>query len=192
MAAGASTGDFGISKFMSKLENLGGIAKKNKFTVQVTPPTSLVSEIPASKIDFLAKAVTFPARTLGTTTYRSGGRFALNVPYETTYEGMALTLVNTNDHAPRIFWTDWLEHIQGMNSYNMQYYKKFIGQVKIMNFSEEQNLQEPPSANYEVTLHEAYPKGIGAIELGWENSDLQDFEIDIQYSWWTEKSTKPL
>ena len=29
MAAGASTGDFGISKFMSKVENLGGIAKKN-------------------------------------------------------------------------------------------------------------------------------------------------------------------
>ena len=69
MTVGASTGDFGISKFMSKVENLGGIAKKNRFTVQVTPPRSLVSEIQASKIDFLAKAVSFPARTLGTTTY---------------------------------------------------------------------------------------------------------------------------
>ena len=39
--------------------------------------------------------------------------------------------------------------------------------------------------DYEVTLHEAWPKGISAMELGWENTDLSEFEIDIQYSWWT-------
>ena len=184
MAAGASTGDFGISKFMSKVENLGGIAKKNRFTVQVTKPQSMVSEIPASKIDFLAQAVSFPARAMGTTTYRSGGRFALNVPYETTYEGVALSLMNTNDHAPRIFWTDWLEHIQSMDSYNMQYYKKFIGTVKISAYSEDQPIKTTPK--YQITLHQAWPKTISAIELGWENSELADFDIDIAYSRWTE------
>ena len=170
---------------MAKLENLGGIAKKNKFTVQVTPPTSLVSEIQASKIDFLAKAVTFPARTLGTTTYRSGGRFALNVPYETTYEGMALTLVNTNDHAPRIFWTDWLEHIQSMDSYNMQYYKKFIGSIKISHFAEDQLFAEEAMSSYQIILHDAYPKGIGAMEYSWAGTELAEFDVDILYSRWT-------
>ena len=188
----SSKGDFTISGFMSKVENLGGIARKNRFSIEVIPPTSLKSKIKSSTINFLAKTVSFPARSFGTTTYRSGGQFGLTVPYETTMEPVSLTMLNTNNQAPRIFWTDWLEHIQGMNSYNMQYYKKFIGTVKIMNFSEEKTLAIPSAANYEVTLHEAYPKGIGAIELGWENSDLQDFEIDIQYSWWTEKSTKQL
>ena len=187
MAAGASTGDFGISKFMSQVENLGGIAKKNRFTVQVTKPQSMVSEIQASKIDFLAKAVSFPARTLGTTTYRSGGRFALNVPYETTYEGMALTLVNTNDHAPRIFWTDWLEHIQSMDSYNMQYYKKFIGSIKISHYAENQLFAEESQSSYQITLHDAYPKGIGAIEYSWGGTEFSSFDVDILYSRWTKK-----
>ena len=195
MANGPERGgqhSFAVTQFMSKVENLGGIARKNRFSIEVIPPTSLKSKIKSSTINFLAKTISFPARSFGTTTYRSGGQFGLTVPYETTMEPVSLTMLNTNNQAPRIFWTDWLEHIQGMNSYNMQYYKKFIGTVKIMNFSEDQVFQERPSANYEVTLHEAYPKGIGAIELGWENSDLQDFEIDIQYSWWTEKSTKQL
>jgi len=67
--------NFGISDFMSKVDNLGGIARKNRFSVEITPPTSLVSEVQASAINFLAKTVSFPARSFGTTTYRSGGRF---------------------------------------------------------------------------------------------------------------------
>ena len=70
------------------------------------------------------------------------------------------------------------------------YYKKydqFIGTVKISYYNEtfkETGIQ----TDYEVTLHEAWPKSISAIELGWENAELADFEIEIQYSWWTGKS----
>ena len=183
---------FAVSDFMSKLDNKGSYAKRNRFTVEIIKPNSLNSTVQPSTIDFLVKTVSFPARSFGSTTYRSGGKFALEVPYEMTEEPIDITFLGTNDWKARKFWYDWHEHIQSNSSYNMQYYKKFIGTVKIMNFSEEKTLAIPSAANYEVTLHEAYPKGIGAIELGWENSDLQDFEIDIQYSWWTEKSTKQL
>ena len=136
--------DFAPTKFMSKVDNLGGIARKNKFTVEITPPNTMKSEIKAGTINFLAKTVSFPARTMGTTTYRSGGKFGLSVPYETTYEPVTLSMLNTNNHAPRIFWTDWFEHIQSIDSnvrprnknYNMQYYKNFIGTVKISYFND--------------------------------------------------------
>jgi hypothetical protein len=180
--------DFEIGQFMSKVENLGGIARKNRFSVEITPPSGLSSSIQSSTINFLAKTVSFPARTLGTTTYRSGGQFGLSVPYETTFEPVSLTMLNTNNHAPRKFWIDWLEHIQGVASgsghnYNMQYYKKFIGQIKISYYNETHS--EAFGEDYNVILHEAWPKGIGAIEVGWENQELEDFEIDIMYSRWT-------
>jgi hypothetical protein len=173
--------DFEIGQFMSKVENLGGIARKNRFSVEITPPQSLNQA--ASAINFLAKTVSFPARTMGSTTYRSGGQFGLSVPYETTFEPVSLTMLNTNNHAPRIFWTNWLEHIQNIDSYNMQYYKNFIGQIKISHYNETH--KEANHADYSVTLHEAWPKGIGAMEVGWENQELEDFEIDIMYSRWT-------
>ena len=153
--------DFAPSKFMSKVDALGGIARKNKFTVEITPPRTLNSSIQASTINFLAKGITFPSRSFGGTTYRSGGRFGLTVPYETTVEAVSLTMVNTNDHAPRIFWTDWFEHIQSVGAdpgrnYNMQYYKNFIGTVKISYYNntfKEVGL----GTDYKVTLHDAWP-----------------------------------
>ena len=188
MATYGGQHDFAVSDFMSKVENLGGVARKDRFSVEITPPTSLSSQIQSSTINFLAKTISFPARSFGTTTYRSGGRFGLEVPYETTYEPVSLTMLNTNNHAPRKFWIDWLEHIQSVEAtpgrnYNMQYYKKFIGSIKISQYNETHQTAEKP--DYEVILHEAWPKGIGAIEVGWESAELEEFEIDIQYSWWT-------
>ena len=86
---------FDVTSFMSKVNNLGGIARKNRFSVEITPPMSLVSDVDASTISFLAKTVSFPARSFGTTTYRSGGRFGLDVPYETTFEAVSITMLNT-------------------------------------------------------------------------------------------------
>ncbi len=184
--------DFAISDFLSKVDNLGGIARKNRFSVEITPPTTMVTEIQSSAISFLAKTISFPARTFGTTTYRTGGQFALNVPYETTFEPVSLTMLDTNDHTPRKFWTDWLEHIQhtGSKGYNMQYYKSFIGLIKISSYNDvaDNFLASDPGTSYQVTLHEAYPKSISAIELGWESSELVDFDIDIAYSRWEDTS----
>lgn len=182
------SGDFEPMRFMSKVENLGGIARKNRFAVEITPPSTLNSTVQAGTINFLAKTVSMPARSFGSTTYRSGGRFALDVPYETTYEPVGITMLNTADHAPRRFWSEWFDHIQGthgrVGSYNMQYYKKFTGSIKISYYREEDLLQIP-GVGYEITLHDAWPKTLSAIELGWENSDLSEFDIDITYSRWT-------
>ena len=187
--------DFAVTKFMSKVDSLGGVARKNKFSVQITPPSTLVSTWSGDQVSFLAKAVAFPGRSFGGATYRSGGRFGLEVPYETTFEAVSLTMLNTNNHAPRKFWTAWLEHIQsvgktqGARNYYMQYYKKFIGSIKITNYAEnvEDLYSSTGEGKYAVTLHNAWPKVLSSIEVGWENSELSDFTIDISYSHWTEE-----
>ena len=177
----AVNGDFEPMQFMAKVENLGGVARKDRFSVEITPPSTLASTVQAGTINFLAKTVSMPARSFGSTTYRSGGRFALSVPYETTFEPASITMLNTNDHAPRKFWSDWFDHIQGTSgagSYNMKYYKNFIGSIKISYYNEMVN-EMGIAPDYEVILHDAWPSTLSAIELGWENSDFSEFDIDI-------------
>jgi len=191
MAAPAPTAraDFAISDFIAKLDGLGGYAKRNRFTVQIIPPDSLVTNVSASAIEFLIKAISFPGRSFGSTTFRSGGKYGLEVPYEVTEEPVAITFLGTNDWKARKFWYDWHEHIQSNSSYNMQYYKKFIGTVTISVYNEESQVAGGTSgtATHKVTLHECWPKTIGAIELGWESGELVDFTVDIAYSWWTQE-----
>ena len=186
--------DFAITKFMSKVDSLGGLARKNRFTVEITPPSTLATGVNAATINFLASGVGMPARTFGSTTYRSGGRFSLDVPYETTFEPVTLTMLNTNNHAPRRFWEDWFNHIQSINNdaspkknYYMQYYKKFIGTILISHFEDTQDDADSSKTwpGAAVTLHEAWPKTLGAIELGWENSEFTDFTVEIAFSRWT-------
>ena len=190
MAAPAAPGgggpaDFAITDFMSKLDALGSYAKRNRFTVEIIPPDSLKTTVQASTIEFLVKAITFPARSFGSTVYRSGGKFGLEVPYEVTEENVSITFLGTNDWQARQFWYDWHEHIQSNSSYNMQYYSKFIGTVTISCYNEEKDEAKSPS--HKVTLHECWPKTIGAIELGWESGELVDFTVDVGYSWWTQE-----
>jgi len=181
---GGGPADFAISDFMSKVDNLGSYAKRNRFTVQIIPPQTLQTSVQPELIEFLVKTISFPSRSFGSTTYRSGGKFGLEVPYEVTEEPVAINFLGTNDWTARKFWYDWHEHIQSNNSYNMQYYKSFIGTITISVYNEES--KEATNPTHKVTLHECWPKTIGAIELGWESAELVDFTIDIAYSWWTQ------
>jgi len=173
---------FEVSEFLSKIDAKGSLARRNRFSVEITPPDSLVSDVNSADIEFLIKTVSFPSRSFGTSNYRYGGKFGLEVPYEMTEEPVAITFQGTNDWSARKFWYDWLEHIQSINSYNMQYYKSYIGTVKISVYNETQEVATHPT--HKVALMEAWPKTISSIDLGWENSELVDFSVDITYSWW--------
>ena len=177
--------DFSIDEFMARVDNLGGPAKRNKFSVEVHPPKSMQKRQLADSVEFLAMNVSLPAKTLAMTEYRYGGKFSLSVPYEVTLEPVTIKVMNTNDQSPRIFWNQWFNHIQNFTTYNMEYYEKFVGTVVISHYRDDESDINPAKAAYQVTLHEAWPKGMSAIEVGWENAEFQDFDIDIQYSWWT-------
>ena len=63
MASYGGQQDFAVSAFMSKVDKLGGLVRKNRFSVEITPPNSLSSEIQASSINFLAKTISLPERS---------------------------------------------------------------------------------------------------------------------------------
>ena len=181
--------NFSIDEFMARVDNLGGPVKSNKFSAEVTKPTSMRSSVREESINFLAKNVSLPGKSLATTNYRYGGQFDLVVPYETTMEPVTIKIMNTGNHAPRIFWNDWFNHIQNMTTYNIQYYKKLIGTVKISVFDDEAAAPSPGLERFKVTLHEAWPKTISNMDLGWESSEISTFDVDMQYSWWTSESS---
>tara|TARA_B100001250_G_scaffold402788_1_gene416366 strand:- start:1132 stop:1707 length:576 start_codon:yes stop_codon:yes gene_type:complete len=183
--------NFGVSDFMAKIDGLGSYAKADKFTIQIIPPelTKRQGSIDPATIEFLAKKVSFPARSFGTTTYRSAGMFSLEVPYETTFEPVSISFMGTNNYEVRKFWLDWFEFIQrtgdtasgSVGRYNMKYYKQFKGTVTITSYGPEENMKE----THKIKLHDCWPKTISAIELGWDQTDPLEFDVDLVYSRWT-------
>ena len=178
---------FSVNEFMSKADNLGSLARKHKFTVEIISPTALTGSpqkgnknpgsVNVDTIEFLASAASLPGKSFSTTTHRMYG-FGLQVPYEAKYEPVQLTFHNTNDYLPRIFFEDWMANIARIKSYNMQYYTDYISTVKIHAW-DDQNIKR-----YSCELVESYPSNMSAIEMSWDSTDVQTFTVDIQYSWW--------
>jgi hypothetical protein len=180
------------SEFMQKTDNLGSLARKNKFTVEIISPKALTTGLSAhaqskaqavsgsvnpDKIEFLASAASLPGKSYATTTHRMYG-FGLQVPYEAAYEPVSITFLNTNDYSPRTFFEDWMANIARIGSYNMHYYKDFISTVKIHAYDDQDRKR------YSCELVESYPKSMSAIEMGWDGVEVQTFTVDIMYSWW--------
>jgi len=175
-------------EFMSKAEEMGGLGRRWKYSVSITPPRSLFNSVPSGKIDFLALTAMMPGKSFTTTEQRIYG-INKTVPYETTYDPILLTMLNPADWSTRKFWDEWLDHIQNPGSKNMRYYKSMIGQVEISHYDETTTEVNSSNARYSVVLTEAWPERISPYALGWENTDLGNFEISIRYKQWHEKGT---
>ena len=179
--------DFSVNKFMSKADNLGSLARKHKFTVEIIAPKALtgspqkgkknLGSVKPDTIEFLASAASLPGKSYSTTTHRMYG-FGLQVPYEAIYEPVQLTFLNTNDYSPRTFFEDWMSNIARIKSYNMHYYKDYISTVMIHAYD------DMDKKRYSCELVESYPKSMSSIEMGWDGVEVQTFTVDIQYSWW--------
>ena len=179
---------FSPSEFMTKAEEMGGLSRRWKFSVSITPPRSLFNSVPSGKIDFLAISVSMPEKALTTTEQRIYGINKF-VPYETTYGTVLLTMMNPQDWSTRKFWDEWLDHIQNPGSKNMTYYKSMIGQIEISHYDETTTEMNPSNARYTVVLNEAWPERITPYALGWEAAEFGNFEIEIRYKTWHEKGT---
>ena len=179
--------DFSVNKFMSKADNLGGLARKHKFTVEIIKPKALWaqpqkgSKVPGSvnvdTIEFLASGASLPGKSFAQTTHRMYG-FGLQVPYEASYEPVSITFLNTNDYSPRTFFEDWMANIARIGCYNMHYYDDFKSTVKIHAYDDNNERR------YSCELVESYPKSMSSVEMGWDGVEVQTFTVDIQYSWW--------
>ena len=177
---------FSTSDFMNKVEKLGGLSRRNRYSMSITPPKTF--SVPTGKIDFLAISCLLPSKQFATTENRMYG-FSKNIPYDVTYEPILVTMLNPNDWSTRKFWDEWIDYIQSPSSFNMNYYKNMTGQIEIAVYDEEHTELNPSQARYTAVLQEAWPERISAYALGYDNSDLGNFEISIRYKQWYEKGT---
>ena len=181
---------FSPLELVSHLETMGGISRRWKYSVEITPPPKLKSSVPNGKIDMLALTVLMPGRTMATTEQRMYG-INKTVPYETGYDPILMTMLNPNDWSTRIFWNDWLDYIQNPSNRDMRYYKSMIGQIEIAHYHDEETELNPNSATYAVVLEQAWPERMSAYAMGYDNSDWGNFEISIRYKRWHQKGHDP-
>jgi hypothetical protein len=175
------------TKFSNQIKS-GDYARNNLFEVYI-PIIGLASAYdkgvqPDDGLRFNIKAAQLPGKQLGTMEVKRFGA-VYKVANDVIVDTFPMTVICSSDMRERRFFDNWMSGIHGQISggttagmYRMSYYDDYVTSVLVT-----QNRRAGDAA-YAVTLEEAYPTSMGAVELSWEQGEVSTFTVNMSYRRW--------
>jgi len=156
-----------ISEFVGQLT--AGFARTNRYSVEITLPQLIRDSIHISdvqRMQLLCDAIQLPGLNVNTTQIRTFGEVR-EMPYEFNYDAITLSFYVDGDMIVKDVFDKWIKSIQQGTSRNFNYYDSYT--CPQMNIYVE-DLED--QTVHRVTLYEAYPKTVNAVQLSYEQKEI--------------------
>ena len=195
-----------LNAFLSHNASRDGYAKANRYEVVILLPsgvtngdfqgageaamsTTVLSNLhgeAARRISFRCDSISIPGRNLRT--QMNGNIYG--PPHEIvqgqTFAPVEATFYCGSDLAERYFFEDWQKITYNPDTYNINYYKEYVGSVEIY------QLNEQDERTYGCKLEEVFPKTVAALAYGHGNSNtIQKVSVEFAYRYWRNIATEP-
>ena len=186
----------GLNAFLQHNASRDGYAKANRYEVVILLPsgvtngdfqgageaamsTNVISNLhgeTARRISFRCDSISIPGRNLRT--QMNGNIYG--PPHEIvqgqTFAPVEATFYCGSDLAERYFFEDWQKITYNPTTYNINYYKEYIGSVEIY------QLNEQDERTYGCKLEEVFPKTVAAIAYGHGSSNTIN-KVTVSFSY---------
>ena len=195
-----------LNAFLGHNASRDGYAKANRYEVIILLPSgvtngdfqgagesamsnnvlSKLSGETARRISFRCDSISIPARSLRTQV--NGNIYG---PTHQIVQGQVFAPVEASfycgsDLAERYFFEEWQKVSYNPDTYNINYYKEYVGAVEIY------TLNEMDERTYGIRLEEAFPKTVEAIPLSHgSNNTLNKVNVSFAYRYWRNIATEP-
>ena len=195
-----------INAFLSHNASRDGYARQNRYEVVILMPsgvggssaadagssalsssvTGQLSGETARRISFRCNSISIPARSLRTQVNSNQYGPIHNIVQGQTYAPLEATFYCGSDLAERYFFEEWQKITYNPDTYNINYYKEYIGSVEIY------QLNEKDERTYGCKLEECFPITIGALPYGHGNNNvIQTISVEFAYRYWRNIATEP-
>lgn len=172
------------SDFVGAIAGVNGLARSNRFSVQFQPPSYVLSNMGSNgnsvalrQMLMFCDSSQLPGVTINTTPIRTFGEVR-EIPYETNYEPITLSFYVDNSFQVKKMFDTWVLGIQDWNTRNFKYYNEYIADLSI-------RVQDPEDdTKYMITLYEAYPKTVSAIQIDYANREIMKIQVTMMYKYW--------
>ena len=193
----------GLNAILQHNASRDGYSKANRYEVVIGLPSgtnnaeagdsaqsgNLISQLhgeTARRISFRCDSISLPGRNLRT--QMNGNIYG--PPHEMvqgqTFAEVAASFYAGSDLAERYFFEEWQKVSYNPETYNINYYKEYVGAVEIY------TLNEKNERTYGVRLEEAFPKTVDAIAVGHSsNNTLNKVNVSFAYRYWRNIATEP-
>ena len=177
--------DFSISKFKSNLKQGG--ARPSLFKVDFLYPSGI--KPPSTRSEFLVKATTIPASTIGSYDVFYHGK-AIHVAGDRSFDTWDTTIINDEDFGIRNSLESWMASISN-HTLN----------TRDKNLFQSNDKSEGDSAKYKTSLKVtqfskagddlrtyifkgAWPSALSTINLDWSSQEIEEFTCTWMYDSW--------
>jgi hypothetical protein len=175
--------DFNVTKFKSNLKQGG--ARPSLFNVEFQYPSGITS--PPTKAQFLVKATTIPASTIGSYDVYYHGK-AIKVAGDRSFDTWDTTIINDEDFGIRKTLENWMAAISNhsLNTRNKDIFNtsegdtaKYKSTLKVTQFGKDGNTLRTYS------FKGAWPSALSTINLDWSTaSEIEEFTCTWVYDSW--------
>ena len=193
----------GLNAILQHNASRDGYSKANRYEVVIGLPSgtnnaeagdsaqsgNLISQLhgeTARRISFRCDSISLPGRNLRT--QMNGNIYGPphDVVQGQTFAEVAASFYAGSDLAERYFFEEWQKVSYNPDTYNINYYKEYVGAVEIY------TLNEQNERTYGVRLEEAFPKTVDAIPVSHaSNNTLNKVNVSFAYRYWRNIATEP-
>lgn len=168
-----------VDNFVAAIANHNGIAKTERFWVQLFPP----SELTMSGINNLAQDLVYqcdgaelPGLDLTTSNYRTIGPVR-TIASMTNYHDVTLNFYCTGDFYEKPFFESWVSYINPRSlGWDFRYKSEYTGTVQICQLD-----LTGDNIKYCATLINAYPTVISPMTLNWQDDSIHRLAVTFKY-----------
>ena len=193
----------GLNAILQHNASRDGYSKANRYEVVIGLPSGtnnaeagesaqsgkLISQLhgeTARRISFRCDSISLPGRNLRTAMNGNIYGPPHDIVQGQTFAEVAASFYAGSDLAERYFFEEWQKVTYNPDTYNINYYKEYVGAVEIY------TLNEQGERTYGVRLEEAFPITVDAIALGHaSNNTINKVNVSFKYRYWRNIATEP-
>jgi len=133
----------------------------------------------AREISYRCDSISIPGRNLRTVANTNVYGPTHEMVQGLTFAEVQATFYTGSDLAERTFFDNWQKVSYNPNTYNLNYYKEYVGTVDIY------QLNEQDERTYGVRLEEVFPKTVEAMAVSHaSNNAIQKVNVSLSYRYW--------
>ena len=170
-----------LSSFISEVKT-GALAKTSHYSINFTPPniffgTTLNSSDKVRKLLLYCNSAQLPGINISTFQSRTFGE-TREMPYDKLYDNVSFSFYVDRDMYIKKFFDTWVDGIQNPTTRTFEYYDQYTTDIEIRI----QDVAEKDT--YIVKLFEAYPKTISPITIGYDQKEVMQLQVSMNYKYW--------
>lgn len=167
-----------IDNFITAMVNHKGIAKTERFYVQLFPPSDLLSATAglAQDLTYQCDGGELPGVNIATSPYRTIGPVK-TIASMTNYTDITLNFYCTGDFYEKPFFEAWMSYINPRSlGWDFRYKSEYTGQVQIAQLD-----LTGDNIIYAANLIRAYPIAVSPMGLNWQDDSVHRLAVTFKF-----------